>query len=275
MEMTYKEDLKENVVRIHEAETKILHPGDPGHKPVQLYLAGPMRGYEYFNFPAFDKYQKQLEDCGWKVLSPAEMDRESGFDPKDENFQGIFAFDDNCDDWPDVMDADAVIRRDMEAIMDPETKAMAVMPGWFLSTGAVAEYYLARMRGLYIFAADTGEEVNPDHVETVTLNPHDEDDLNRIQQVFDKSDPKDICDEAKEITSGARNQDYGPPDIDMTRTAAFWTAYLGTKVTMFDVPQMMTLLKISREKHFPKRDNPLDSVGYQRIYQLMREGKQP
>ena len=259
-------------------ETKVLYktlnPGDTGYKSERLYLAGPMRGFEYFNFPAFDKYKYKLEECGWKVVSPADMDRAAGFDPMDEKLNDLYADEEFCDDWPSEMDADEVIRRDMDAIMHPETKAMAMLPCWWLSTGATAEYYLARMRGLYIFEADTFKEITAEDVDLVMALP-DPDDVNLIEQVFDKSSDEDPCDEAKRITSGDRNDDYGPPDIDMTRVAKLWSAYLGTLVTMFDVPQMMTLLKVSREKHAAKRDNAVDAIGYQRIYQLMREGKQP
>jgi len=254
--------------------SKTLNPGDPGHKPVQLYLAGPMRGFEYFNFPAFDKHKEKLEECGWKVVSPADLDRAAGFDPDHVRHNGFYEFVENCEDWPLEMDANDIIRRDMNAVMDPETKAMAMLPCWWLSTGATAEYYLARMRGLYIFEADTFKEITAKDVDLVMALP-DPDDVNLIEQVFDKSSDEDPCDEAKRITSGDRNDDYGPPDIDMLRIAKLWSAYLGTLVTQYDVPQMMTLLKVSREKHATKRDNAVDAIGYQRIYQLMREGKQP
>lgn len=263
------------IPEVPKVETKTLHPGDPGHKPVQLYLAGPMRGFEYFNFPAFDKYKAILEESGWKVLSPADMDREGGFDPNGAEYGDFYDDEENCADWPDPADADFIIRRDIDAIMHPETKAVAMLPLWWMSTGAVQEYYLARMRGLYIFEADGFTEIKPEYVDTVVLSPSDSDDLNVIKQIFDKSEDEDICDEAKRITSGDRNDDYGDPSDDMRRVAQMWSGYLGTQITMFDVPQLMTMLKISREKHKPKRDNAVDAVGYQRIYQLMREGKRP
>ncbi len=46
-----------------------------------IYIAGPMSGYPQYNFPAFDKARDELEKNGWQVGSPADMDREHGFDP--------------------------------------------------------------------------------------------------------------------------------------------------------------------------------------------------
>ena len=45
----------------------------------RLYLAGPMRGYKDFNFPAFIEATKKLREAGYIVSCPAEMDRADGF----------------------------------------------------------------------------------------------------------------------------------------------------------------------------------------------------
>src|SRR5262245_23383467 len=51
----------------------------------KIYIAGPMRGYPSYNFPAFDEAEAALTAGGWRVLSPAAMDRAIGFNPdKDE-----------------------------------------------------------------------------------------------------------------------------------------------------------------------------------------------
>ena len=43
-----------------------------------IYIAGPMRGIEDFNFPAFDRQEELLEKQGWRVINPAELDRQNG-----------------------------------------------------------------------------------------------------------------------------------------------------------------------------------------------------
>lgn len=45
-----------------------------------LYVAGPMRGYEMFNFPAFDAAEVRLRHAGFDVVTPAFMDRVNGFE---------------------------------------------------------------------------------------------------------------------------------------------------------------------------------------------------
>ena len=119
-------------------------------KPVQkkqqtktIYIAGPMRGIKHFNFPAFDAAKKQLTAVGWDVMSPADMDRATGFDET--------AFPDDHD-WIDLKKIgfnlrDAVMR-DAEALCDCD--AIAMLPGWERSSGAQAERAIARWLGLEI-----------------------------------------------------------------------------------------------------------------------------
>jgi len=98
-----------------------------------VYLAGPMRGYEDYNFPAFDKYQKYLEYLGYRVISPANLDRDAGLDPK------TFS--------PTPESIREVIRRDCLAIID-ECDEMFLMPNWQHSKGVAVEKALAEFLGL-------------------------------------------------------------------------------------------------------------------------------
>lgn len=52
-----------------------------------------------------------------------------------------------------------------------------------------------------------------------------------------------------------------------------WEAYLGIPINMDDVAFMMVLLKISRHVDSPtmKRDNVVDSIGYLRLIEIIRE----
>ena len=48
-----------------------------------IYISGPMTGYEYFNFEAFDKASHKLKELGHKVINPAQIARDLGFNPRD------------------------------------------------------------------------------------------------------------------------------------------------------------------------------------------------
>ena len=89
------------------------------------YLSGPMRGFPQWNFPAFDRNAAFLRDNGWKIISPAEVDREIGFDETDET--AVFT----------EADFEVAIRRDYVALT--EADAIIFMPGWEKSTGAKLE----------------------------------------------------------------------------------------------------------------------------------------
>lgn len=113
-------------------------------KMQKVYIAGPMRGYDQFNFPAFDDAADFLRTCGYEVISPAEMDRELGFDETKNSLEGL--------------DLDDARKRDLEAVMLVDM--VAVLPGWRQSKGARAEVALAEWRGIPVIDANTTE---PEH----------------------------------------------------------------------------------------------------------------
>lgn len=71
-----------------------------------------------------------------------------------------------------------------------------------------------------------------------------------------------LATEAVFLVTGDRDDDYGHPLQDHTRTALMWSAIIGTEVTAEQVCLCMAALKISRECHKPKRDNLVDGIGY-------------
>jgi hypothetical protein len=94
-------------------------------------------------------------DKGWNVISPADIDRHAGIKEKDHKDGNAAAFDQRV-----------FVYRDFYAlffIAHQPVGAIAMLPGWEKSTGAVAEFFLARWLGLTILDARTGEplkEVN-------------------------------------------------------------------------------------------------------------------
>lgn len=100
-----------------------------------IYLAGPMTGYPLSNFPAFDRAAAALRALGHRVASPAEHDRELGFDetrtPEEQGF-----------------DLRRAWRWDVEQLLQSNT--IALLPGWRESEGATLEHKIAVMLGLRV-----------------------------------------------------------------------------------------------------------------------------
>lgn len=103
----------------------------------RLYLAGPMRGYPAYNFPAFHAAAAALRAKGCEVWSPAEHDLSTGFDPANDTAKELSCYMER--DLAEVCRADAV----------------AVLPGWEKSTGAKLEVHVARVVGKPVLHADT------------------------------------------------------------------------------------------------------------------------
>jgi hypothetical protein len=102
-----------------------------------IYIAGPMRGYAEYNFPAFDAAAKAWRKAGWIVINPAELDRVAGIheytDPLPEGFLR------------------AALKRDLEAICSAD--AIGLLPGWEPSGGVKVEKTLAEFLKLPVLDA--------------------------------------------------------------------------------------------------------------------------
>ena len=102
---------------------------------MRLYLAGPMRGYEAFNHPAFHCATKLLRDQGHTVFSPAEHDNSVGLDTAgmtgdDAEYESL------------GFSLRTLLAADLAWICG-EADALVMMPGWEASPGARAEAAVA------------------------------------------------------------------------------------------------------------------------------------
>lgn len=255
------------------------------------YVAGPMTGIYEFNFPMFDEVSEYLrKKLALKVISPAEIEREQGFDEK-----GKAGFE-VCSDEQRHQFA----RNDIEALL--KVDGVVLLPGWENSTGASNEAKIASWLGLHAFEArmrifplslPAGETPQYDRAWSLTRidlehkwsSVHEEFDpikaaeeyiksledlgLSDEQRELFKGDPKpntraEVLRTAEELVNGNRNAQYGDPLQDFERTAAFWNAYLGVdKIKAHDVASMMALLKLSRIAWSGKKmDSWIDLAGY-------------
>ncbi len=108
---------------------------------MKIYLAGKMSGLPEWGFPLFDKAQKVLENKGHEVISPAQLDREEGFDEKTET---VFTEEQRL----------AAMRRDYRAIC--EVDAVCFLSNAHQSTGALLERKFARKVGAQLLHYDGG-----------------------------------------------------------------------------------------------------------------------
>jgi len=112
---------------------------------MKIYLAGPMRNIPNFNFPAFDYAAAKLRDEGHEVFSPADHDRQQNGDEIGNNPTG--------DESEATKTFGFSLRRALAAdtaYICRQADAIALLPGWEKSSGASAEYALARCLGLTI-----------------------------------------------------------------------------------------------------------------------------
>ena len=90
----------------------------------------------------------------------------------------------------------------------------------------------------------------------------------------ERKEKETILEEASELVDGDRQEDYGHPIDNHTRTAKMWSALLGVEVTAEQVCLCMVALKLSRQCHKPKRDNLVDGCGYLRNVEMIEEARE-
>jgi len=197
----------------------------------RIYISGPMTGVPEHNFPAFNAAADKLRQAGWEVINPA------------ENFGG-----------KTNLPREVYLRKDVMQLA--QCMAIAMLPGWQESRGASMEYFVARELGMEIIDAETLQPMTDAPQSDVTF--------------WWQLSPESILDTASRITAGCRQQDYGHPNDDFSRTAQMWTGVLahklrdGAAVTAMDIPLCMIAVKLARQAHHHKRDNLVDIAGYAR-----------
>ena len=124
-----------------------------GREQVQVYLAGPMRGYPEYNFPAFADATEKLRAKGYKVHSPAEEETLAGFDPKTGRY-------------PEGQHQRTIrenLRDDLCWICE-YADLVVLLPGWENSAGAQAEVHCAHAIGVRTVTFAEAMEREPAHV---------------------------------------------------------------------------------------------------------------
>ena len=100
----------------------------------RYYIAGPMTGIKYLNFPAFHAMAARLRAAGHQVENPAEINP----DPKAE--------------WTDCMFADLKALSSCDGIV--------MLPGWEQSPGAQIERLWAIRTGKQVICATNAAELH-------------------------------------------------------------------------------------------------------------------
>jgi hypothetical protein len=78
------------------------------------------------------------------------------------------------------------------------------------------------------------------------------------------------CHQAELIVHGERQEFYGHPLDNWTRTVKMWSVILGVEVTIEQAMDMMVALKIARNVHRFKDDNWVDIAGYVEVGALAK-----
>ena len=109
---------------------------------MRIYLAGPMRGYDRNNFPAFDAAAAKLRAEGHEVFNPAERDRETyGDEIEFMNSEQAKAVGFSIND---------ALKADLVWICD-NADCISLLPNWEHSPGAKTEWALSVALRLYFW----------------------------------------------------------------------------------------------------------------------------
>lgn len=80
---------------------------------------------------------------------------------------------------------------------------------------------------------------------------------------------KTILEEAREVTDGARQSDYGDAEESFDRICSILKAF-DILIDPYDIPIILIAIKLVRESYSHKRDNLVDICGYARLYSILK-----
>jgi hypothetical protein len=124
-----------------------------------------------------------------------------------------------------------------------QNDAIAFLPGWRQSRGANIEKTVGEALGLKFYEYRDGK-------------------LFKFQE-------ETVCQEADRLVSHDRQDSYGHPFHDFSRTAKIWGAILDMEVTARQVGLCMMGVKISRHCNSSRRDNMTDAAGYAKCVHMV------
>lgn len=108
----------------------------------KFYLAGPMTGYEQFNFPLFRKVTDLLRGVGMNIVSPAELDEQEG-----TAAEAMASTDGDAikltKSWADFLARDVKLIADKHDGVD----GIVFLPQWSKSRGARLEAFIGLLEG--------------------------------------------------------------------------------------------------------------------------------
>ncbi len=108
----------------------------------RCYTAGPMSGYENYNWPMFRYATDYLRGAGLDVVTPIEIDEEMGVVEVVRDAFGAYESVTTTAEF----DYESVLARDLEAVASCEV--IVLLPGWEDSHGAKRELACALGLGL-------------------------------------------------------------------------------------------------------------------------------
>ena len=115
---------------------------------MKIFISGPMRGIPYYGFPAFDAAKVAFEAAGFDVVTPADLDRQIGFDamtlPETTDWHAEGGF-----------DVKAAMRRNIDALL--ECDALVSLFGSHWSMGCGIERNIAERCNIQVFHQSVNE----------------------------------------------------------------------------------------------------------------------